>query len=682
MRSRSSWLAATFALLLTSACTDEKTDSPAKASPQDQAPSIVTPPGAEEALELRRMVQEPRADLSRMIRLLSGNLEERRWAVLALGLGCRRDPERVLPHLISAASLWTAGETPPSDSQLKGIGWAIGNCANREAEEVLRSWLAPDPTTHLEDLIDAGSQGLGALADQGMALSERTQTAVLDAAGREKRAELLLPLSRVGRLSEAVGAHLLEVVGALLTQKRKEGRREAIFALGNAGPSAVDPLAQILLQGTYDPQERAAAAQSLGRLGIPGQRALDKTISELLERGLPVEFDRPLWVPLRAALKTLDEADLARPYLDKIGSVVLSEGKEREKVAQRKRMVWLRCRAADLLSGDDFKSSAINKCDPKKGLDYSLARLKALSRGKITGDRLKEYKELLGHDDLRVSQAALRLLPAHREIKDTSSILLSALKSEHAGTRTAAAQIIAAYPARAFASSAEGPSEEMQELLKSMLAADGKLPAENQSAALKAAGALRSLTLKPSVEALCDGNNSALWASAAQALSLLGSPKRTCPKKLPSEKQARSQQAPQPTTLVIDSDVGELLLHLEPGAAPLSSAHFLGLVDSGHYDGLSVHGERLGFAVQFGDKNEDGYDDKSAPGLPNEVSPDPFASFDFGMTSFAPGKHNSHLFVVVSDAPQLTGRKIRLGRAEGPWQQLVVGDTLYSVKRK
>ena len=123
----------------------------------------------------------------------------------------------------------------------------------------------------------------------------------------------------------------------------------------------------------------------------------------------------------------------------------------------------------------------------------------------------------------------------------------------------------------------------------------------------------------------------------------MGEPKRICPKKPPSEPQAPSKAEPA-TELVIDSDVGTLTLRLDARAAPAAAAHFLALVDKGFYDGLVIHGARAGFAVQFGHKNADGYDDSVTPGLPHEVSPQPFGKLSFGMGAFTPGAHHSQIF--------------------------------------
>jgi cyclophilin family peptidyl-prolyl cis-trans isomerase len=160
----------------------------------------------------------------------------------------------------------------------------------------------------------------------------------------------------------------------------------------------------------------------------------------------------------------------------------------------------------------------------------------------------------------------------------------------------------------------------------------------------------------------------------------LGNSEVSCPKTQP-----KSDEHPPPVTsatLVVDSDVGPLTLHVDGRDAPTSAAHFLKLVASGFYANITVHAARPGFAVQFGDEDGDGYQDEATDPLPHEVSPEPFGALTFGMSAFSPGSQHSQIFVLVSDAPQLLGTRVRLGRAEGPWHLLTVGDQIYSITKK
>jgi cyclophilin family peptidyl-prolyl cis-trans isomerase len=374
--------------------------------------------------------------------------------------------------------------------------------------------------------------------------------------------------------------------------------------------------------------------------------------------------------------------------------LVLSEGEEKAKKAQRRRLVWLRCRAADLLAGDRYRSQALLDCSPTPSRVSKLALLRVIARGRFTATRAKAFQDLLESDDPVVAQAALRLIPSHPELKKGDRLLLNALASEHAGTQATAAQIIAAYPSRALKDASDvGQNEELLSVLGKLIEdPTGKLPLETRAAAIKAAGALQALSLKPAVERVCDSALEALWGPSARALSLLGRSETKCPAQ-PGEKEAKSagqapaqkapaaSSTPEVVSLVIDSDVGELGLQLDDASSPESRARFLSLVDQGFYDGISIHGESPGFAIQFGDKNGDGYDETISEPLPHEVTWRPFDALSVGMSAFSEGSQNSQIFVVLSDAPQLTGSRVRLGKAEGPWHLLTVGDVLHSVKR-
>lgn len=652
-------------------------------APGEQSEQVEKPAGFTED-SLRALVHGPHGgDRDLLFRLLSSDAAGRRWAPLGLGLSCEEnnavDTES---RLLTAVSAWLSADEPHAADELRTAGWAIGVCASPSAEHVLRSWLRAAPASEKTGLLEAGVFGLGALADRTGRLSEQTQTALLDAASHEKRADLLQPLGRIGRLSEAVGAHILEVTGALLTQKERPGSRHALFALGSAGPSAEGPLTQVLLTEKYTPEERAAAAQALSRLGEVGQSALDTALRDLLSRGLPVSYDRELWVPLRAVINSLKGARESKSKLVELAALVLPEGAERAKVAQRRRLIWLRCEAARLLADTNYNSPALKSCDPDSGRDFHLAQIEVLGRDKLRGAREKEFQAALSASDPVTVQAALRLLASHQEVENSAEILEKALRSGAPGTQATAAQLITTYPDRAHdKKDKEGPREGIVLALKELLVSDKAIASEARVAAIDAAGAVGALSLKPEIEKHCNGPAQALWDSARRALALLGSPKTTCPSKLPEGASAVPSFSGQ-VTLVAETDVGELVFHLEGRDAPHSAAHFLKKVDEKFYDGLKVHGARAGFAVQFGDLDGDGYQDGPSDPLPHEVSPRPFTTGSFGMTAFSPGSQDTQIFIIQSDAPQLHGSRVHLGRVEGPFHLLVVGDVIHSLRRK
>jgi uncharacterized SAM-binding protein YcdF (DUF218 family)/cyclophilin family peptidyl-prolyl cis-trans isomerase len=676
-------------------------ESKAQRAPEPAAQSSTAEKAASTAQnlseeDLRKLVHSKGgADAALMTRLLlsdtSSDQSARRWAPFALGLSCKpKQAEETTAQLVTTVASWLSDTTLPHFDHLQGATWAIGSCGSKTAEGVLRGWLTPDPALKSTKLTDAAVLGLGVLADQQGTLSEQTQTALLDAASREGRADYLQPLGRIGRLSDAVGAHILEVTGTLLSKDDRSGIRHALFALGSAGQSATAPLSEVLLSENFTPEERAAAAQALSRLGLEGQKSLDQTLRDLLSRGLPTAYDRPLWVTLRAIFEGLDRAQAAKKPLGELSALILPEAStstdpaDRPKRAQRRRQIWLRCAAARLLAEGRYEFAPLLNCDPEKGREFQLAQLAVLGKEPISGKRAKVYEAYLKSADPVVAQAALRLLAEHPEITSASQKLEAALKEGAPGTQATAAQIIAAYPSRAFENKdSEGPAESIVSALKELLILREHQPvaAETRAATIKAAGALGALSLKPEIEVLCDGPSEALWQPAESAMALLGTPEITCPRQRPAPPKSSKEFGGQ-TTIEIDSDVGQLLLHLDGRDAPVSAAHFLQKVESGFYDGIVVHGTRAGFAVQWGDPDGDGYQDGASTQLPHEVSPRPFSALSFGMSAFSPGSHDAQIFVVLSDAPQLQGSRVHLGRAEGPWHLLIVGDVFHSVKRR
>lgn len=660
--------------------------TPARAAPQ---------PGLVSTLRSRAQALTPQTFAS-FRRFVFATEEERHWAAFGLGRHCPKlDSAAASGLLTQAISLWMAEAKPPSASLLNTASWALGSCGDRSSEDVLRSWLTADAQTKTQDLTLAGAFGLLALVDRRGTLSERTQTVILDAAQRDDSAELLAPLGRMARLSDAVGAHLLEVAGRFLTQADSTQRRSAIFALGSAGPSAAEPIAQVLLGHQYSVQERAAAAQALGLLGPAGQGELDLSISTLLAHGLPTSAQHPLWIPLISALGELHSAKVATSELRKLAGLVLPQGENQAAQAQRRRLIGLRCRAADLIAARNETSRSLLECDPDQGRPFALAQLRVLARSEIKGRQLVSYEAHLKSSDPVISQAALRLLPTHPELKSKIRWLLSTLQANVVGSKTLAAQLLYTYPA--WITNEADVDVRAQVLVElGNIINQPTLPQETRAFAMLAAGALGALNLQSLILGACHGDDPLLYEPATTALGLLGTKNISCPQAPLASDPAAALNADAPLepvddsaanakegpiTIVIDSDLGELKLILDPSSAPHATRHVLAKIEAGFYDKQHVGFGRYGLTVQFGDHDEDGYDEIAAPRLPFEVSPRPVKALSLGMSSFAPGAEDTQLFVTVSAAPQLFGSRVLLGRAEGPWELLTWGDELRSFKR-
>lgn len=615
---------------------------------------------------------------NRLAALLISGGEPASWATFGLGLRCRHKPERLFRTLATATAAWATEPVPPSPEGLSLAAWALGGCGSPDAERVLLPWLDPHPGGELPGVVEAAAEGLGKVADEQRTLTERTQAALIAAAVRRKDGSLLYPLSRLPNLDPAVGAHLLEVSAQLLAESQVE-RRLVILALGSAGPLAKTTLAQIVGSGKYAPAERSAAAQALRRLGAEGHDALDEALRDLLARGLPGDAKSPLWAPLRAALEGVDLPVRSTPELRKLASLNLPRGDTPLEAAQRRRLLWLRCRAADLVARDHSLSSRLAECDPDHGEPFDLAQVRVLSRSRIEGKRLPVFHRLSKHENPRVRQAALRLIPGHPELEDVRSPLVLALTSDNAGNQATAAKILAAYPARAHAPGGDGTVDERVIAgLKGILERKEACPVETLSAAVSAAGALSSLTLKPSVEAHCESPHAPVRGAAERALALLGNPKKKCPGPA-FDPQSLQQPAPPPTPPVrvsFDSPFGELNLVFDEPHTEKTRARVLEAFQAGHYARGPVHGVSPGTFVQFGDPDGDGFEAQALPPDATELGPSPFTASSVGVSTFSGAAAGLQLFVTLSEAPQLRGRRVRLGHASGPWDLLWPDDPL------
>jgi hypothetical protein len=622
----------------------------------------------------------PSAEAQELERLLFVGGEVARWATFGLGRRCSPSaPELERALLVHAAHAVAAAEMP-SDADLELLGWALGQCATPDTEAALRGWLEPPPQLELEGLVGAAGVGLAAQADRAGALSERTQAALLDAAASRRAPQLLAALARLRHLHDAVAARLLEVAGDLLVDTRLGDRRAVVLALGSAGPTAADALGQVLLSDAYSVTERGAAAQALARLESEGQRALDASVAELLARGLPLEATSERWPTVYAALLGLDAPRTSVRALRELSALVLPDATTGALGAQRRRLIWLRCRAADLLARDATLSAPLLACDPERGSTFALAQLRVLERSRIEGPRLRVLEAHLASADPRVAQAALRLLAGHGEVEGSADYLLAALRAPLPGTQATACQVLSAYPSRGHPrGKSEAPDPRIIEAL-AVLLAPGERPPETVAAALRAAGALGSLRLKPAVEAYCRGPRASLRAAAESALGLLGSPEARCDDPVAGAATAASTTTEpplaEPFRVRFSSDVGELTLRFEQPDTEQARAALRALLSQAGEPW--VHGVSPGQALQLGDPDGDGFDAEPYAEAPSELVPAPFVRGAVAMSAFFPGEQHRQLFVSLSGAPELFGRRLLVGQAEGPWQLLLPGDRLGS----
>lgn len=624
--------------------------------------------------------------------LTDPDLEVVRWAAFGLGQDCAAPSAEVEALLTRAASIHAL--TDPGDEPrvtLRAIAGTLGRCGTDTAEDALRSWL-----TQPGELAAHGVWGLAQRAARRGYLAEETQVALLTAAGQGQSPLALFPFTRLTRLSAAVQTRLLEVAGQALTTEPGPLRSFAVRALGQAGPAAVEPLSQVLQNGAFSPGERAMAAQALGRLGGPGQKALAAALTALPLPTLDALSDArddasklqdgearraleavTVW---SAALEAVNTPGPARARLRELAQLELPP---KEAPAGRRRAIELRCRAAALVAGPNPGDPLLHACDPDDSNAGALALLRALDRAPLQGQRLATWRKLLDDPRPVIRQGALRLLASHGEVTDSAALLRRAIESDQLGTVVTALQLLAAYPARGSVG-ADGEEPGVDRALALAVEAtlrrkEWRHALEALGSALDAAGALGILSLKGVVEGYCRSPHPELRAHAGRALGLLGDPKRTCGDVIPvpDRMPARARGS---VRMELTTDVGPLAVELDGAAAPAAVARLTELARAGYYDGLAIHRVVEGFVVQFGDRPGDGFGDPERPPLPCERSPVPFETLDVGMAVAGRDTATTQWFVTLDRYPQLDGAYTRIGRAEGPWHLLAEGDRVHRVR--
>jgi cyclophilin family peptidyl-prolyl cis-trans isomerase/HEAT repeat protein len=128
---------------------------------------------------------------------------------------------------------------------------------------------------------------------------------------------------------------------------------------------------------------------------------------------------------------------------------------------------------------------------------------------------------------------------------------------------------------------------------------------------------------------------------------------------------------------------GEIILALEPDAAPGSCAAFDSLVTSGYYDGKYFHRVVPDFVAQGGCPRGDGYGAMDWT-LRTEIGLEGFTTGAVGLASAGKDTESCQFFIMLADAPHLDGRYTRfahvLNGMDVAWK-LRVGDVITRVER-
>jgi len=112
---------------------------------------------------------------------------------------------------------------------------------------------------------------------------------------------------------------------------------------------------------------------------------------------------------------------------------------------------------------------------------------------------------------------------------------------------------------------------------------------------------------------------------------------------------------------VIETDHGDITIELLASVAPKTVNNFVFLAREGFYDGTTFHRVIPGFVAQGGDPTGTG---RGGPGyrFEDELSDVPFVEGVLGMANAGPGTNGSQFYLMLGDAPHLTGRYTAFGR--------------------
>jgi len=121
-----------------------------------------------------------------------------------------------------------------------------------------------------------------------------------------------------------------------------------------------------------------------------------------------------------------------------------------------------------------------------------------------------------------------------------------------------------------------------------------------------------------------------------------------------------------PTTVVLETNQGNIELTLYPDKAPKTVENFVGLVKKGYYNGLIFHRVIKGFMIQGGDPTGTGSGGTSLWGgtFADEFSPD--LVFDkpgvLAMANSGPNTNGSQFFITTVPTTWLNGHHTIFGR--------------------
>jgi peptidylprolyl isomerase len=129
---------------------------------------------------------------------------------------------------------------------------------------------------------------------------------------------------------------------------------------------------------------------------------------------------------------------------------------------------------------------------------------------------------------------------------------------------------------------------------------------------------------------------------------------------------ATGAQSMQDTSVILETNQGNIELKLMPQIAPRACENFIGLVKKGYYNGVIFHRVIKNFMIQSGDPTGTGRGGDSIWGKPfeDEVSPD--MQFNesgiLAMANAGPNTNGSQFFITTAKTPWLDMRHTIFGK--------------------
>lgn len=142
-------------------------------------------------------------------------------------------------------------------------------------------------------------------------------------------------------------------------------------------------------------------------------------------------------------------------------------------------------------------------------------------------------------------------------------------------------------------------------------------------------------------------------------------------------------EIPRNQRIVINTTQGEVLVQLHVNWCPGTVAGFLQLVESGFYDGKTIHRVVPNFVMQDGCPRGDGWGGPDFT-LRSELSPMPFLEGTLGMASSGKDTEGSQWYITLSATPHLNGQYTHFGTVISGMEvvrKLEVGDRILEIER-